>query len=63
MRSTKQYKNTRADKKELYTWMNKDKYEELASIAADKGIPVASLVRAAVLDYIKRLKGNERIVL
>ncbi len=52
----------RNDKREIYTWIKKDKYEELMNIAEKHGVPIATLARVAILEMIKKLNKKERIV-
>jgi len=52
----------RNGKREIYTWITEKKYLELANIAEAKGIPIATLARAAILEMIEKLKRKERIV-
>jgi len=62
MRKPDKTKALRGDKKEVYTWLDLDKYEELYQIAERSGMTVSTLLRAAAYDMIRKLKRKERFV-
>ncbi len=62
MRKPDKTKALRNGRKEVYTWLELNKYEELYQIAEKSGMTVSTLLRAAAYDLIRKMKRKERFV-
>jgi len=56
MRKASLHTKGRNDKCEIYTWIKKDKFEELVKIAEENDTPIATIARTAILEYMRKLK-------
>ncbi len=56
-------KKSRDDKREVYTWITKDRYEKLENVAKRHDMPISTLVRMAVTEMVDKLNKGERIVI
>jgi len=47
---------TRNGKREIYTWIKENKFEELMKIAEEREMTIAAIAREAILEYMRKAK-------
>ncbi len=60
MKKASLHAKERNDKREVYTWIKKDKFEELLKISEESDVPIATIARTAILEMINKIKRRKR---
>ncbi len=61
MRKVSLHAQERNNKREVYTWIKKDKFEELLKISEESDVPVATIARTAILEMLEKIKRRKRL--